>query len=154
MGRPVTHPSLHDDARRLLELLQALVSSALRPILWKRALDLELTDAQAQVLCYTQRHPGCPVSAVARAHAVTLPAISQVVERLAEKRLVLREEDPRDRRATRLRLTREGEALAAELEGARVTGLVAVLRRLSVDERRELIAGLDALVSAAAAPEA
>ena len=154
MGRPVTHPSLHDDARRLLELLPALVSSAFRPILWKRALDLELTYAQAQVLFYTQRHPGCPVSAVARACAVTLPAISQVVERLAEKRLVLREEDPRDRRATRLRLTREGEALAGKLEGARVTGLVAVLGRLSVDERRKLIAGLDALVSAAAAPEA
>jgi len=150
MGRPIAPPSLHDDARRLLELLQAMVSSAFRPILWKRALELELTYAQAQVLFHIQRHPGCPQSSVARAYAVTLPAISQVVERLAQKRLLLREEDPRDRRATRLRLTRDGGALARELEAAQVSGLVAVLGRLSADERRKLIAGLDALVSAAA----
>lgn len=153
MGRPITPPSLHDDARRLLELLQAMVSSAFRPILWKRALELELTYAQAQVLFYVQRHPGCPQSSVARAYAVTLPAISQVVERLAEKRLLLREEDPRDRRAARLRLTRDGDALARELEAAQVAGLVAVLDRLSAAERRKLLAGLDALVSATA-PEA
>lgn len=67
MGRPVSPPSVHDDARRLLELLQAMVSSAFRPILWKRALEMALTYAQAQVLFYVQRHPGCPQSSVARA---------------------------------------------------------------------------------------
>jgi DNA-binding MarR family transcriptional regulator len=86
---------------------------------------------------------------VARAYAVTLPAISQVADRLAEKRFLLRQEDPRDRRATRLRLTREGDALARELEQAQVGGLAALLARLSSDERRKLLAGLDALVSAA-----
>ena len=149
MGRALGHPTLPEDARRLLELLQAMVSSAFRPILWKRALELELTYAQAQVLSYVQRHPGCPMSAVARAYGVTLPAISQVVERVAEKRFLLREEDPRDRRATRLRLTRDGDALVRELEGAQLAGLTGVLTRLSADERRKLIAGLDALVSAA-----
>jgi DNA-binding MarR family transcriptional regulator len=150
MGRSLGHPTLQDDARRLLELLQAMVSSAFRPILWKRALELELTYAQAQVLFYVHRHPGCPMSAVARAYALTLPAISQVVDRVAEKRFLLREGDPRDRRATRLRLTREGDALVRELEAAQIAGLAGVLERLSVDERRKLIAGLDALVSATA----
>jgi len=149
MGRPPTPLGLQDDARRLLELLQAMVSSAFRPILWKRALELELTYAQAQVLFYVQRHPGCPLSAVARAYAVTRPAISQVVDRLAEKRFLVRQEDPRDRRAARLRLTREGDSLARELEDTQVSGLGAVLARLSADERRKLLAGLDALVSAA-----
>jgi DNA-binding MarR family transcriptional regulator len=148
MGRPVPHPGLQDDARRLLELLQAMASSAVRPVLRKRALELELTYAQAQVLFHVHRHPGCPMSAVARAYAVTLPAISQVVDRLADRDLLLRHEDPRDRRATRLRLTREGDALARELEAAQVAGLTAVLGRLSADERRKLLAGLDALVSA------
>jgi DNA-binding MarR family transcriptional regulator len=151
MGRPAPAPSLHHDARRLLELLQGMASSAFRPILWKRALELELTYAQAQVLFYVQRHPGCPLTAVARAYAVTLPAISQVVDRLAEKRFLVRQEDPRDRRATRLRLTREGDSLARELEQAQVGGLAALLARLSADERRKLLAGLDALVSAAGA---
>ncbi len=151
MGRAVTPPTLHDDARRLLALLQAVASSAFRPILWKRALELELTYAQAQVLFHVHRHPGCPMSAVARAYAVTPPAISQVVDRLTEKRFLLRQEDPRDRRATRLRLTRDGDVLVRELEGAQIAGLAAVLDRLSADERRKLIAGLDALVSATAA---
>ena len=88
---------------------------------------------------------------MARAYAVTLPAISQVVDRLAEKRFLVRQEDPRDRRATRLRLTREGDTLARELEQAQVGGLATLLARLSADERRKLLAGLDALVSAAGA---
>ncbi len=151
MGRPVPSPTLRDDSRRLLELLQGLASSAFRPILWKRALELELTYAQAQVLFYVQRHPGCPLSAVARAYAVSLPAISQVVDRLAERRFLARQADPRDRRALRLRLTRDGGGLARELEHAQVEGLAALLARLSPDERRKLLAGLDALVSAAEA---
>src|SRR5437867_516694 len=108
-------------------------STSAPPILWKRALELELTYAQAQVLFYVQRHPGCPLSAVARAYAVTRPAISQVVDRLAEKRFLVRQEDPRDRRAARLRLTREGDTLARELADAQVSGLGAVLARLSMD---------------------
>lgn len=149
MARPVTHLGLHDDARRLLELLHAMVSAAFRPILWKRALELEITYAQAQVLFYIHRHPGAPMSAVARAYAVTLPAISQMADRLAEKRFLMRQEDPRDRRATRLRLTREGDGLARELEDAQVAGLGTVLMRLSAAERRKLLTGLDALVAAA-----
>jgi DNA-binding MarR family transcriptional regulator len=149
MGRAIAHPTLHDDARRLLELLHAMVSSAFRPMLWKRALELELTYAQAQVLSHVQHHPGCLVSDVARAYAVTLPAVSQVVDRLADKRFLVREVDPRDRRATRLRVTRTGDALARALASVQVEGLAAVLAHLSADERRKAIAGLDALVSAA-----
>jgi DNA-binding MarR family transcriptional regulator len=151
MGRPAPSPSPHVDARRLLELLRGLAASAFRPILWKRALELELTYAQAQVLFYVQRHPGCPLTAVARAYGVTLPAISQVVDRLGEKRFLVRPEDPRDRRAARLRLTPEGDGLARELEQAQVDGLAGLLGRLSAEERRKLLAGLDALVSAAGA---
>jgi DNA-binding MarR family transcriptional regulator len=142
-------PTIRHDARRLLELLHAMASSAFRPVLWKRALELELTYAQAQVLFFVERHPGCPPSQVARAYAVTLPAITQVVDRLAERRFLAREENPRDRRTTRLRLTRSGEALAHELEATQVDGLAALLGRLSGEERRKLLAGLDALVSAA-----
>ena len=149
MARPVTRFTLRDDARQLLALLQAMTSSAFRPILWNRALELELTYAQGQVLSYVHRHPGSPMTAIARAYGVTLPAISQVVERLAEKDLLVRREDPRDRRASRLRLTRDGDTLARELEDAQVAGLRAVLGRLSADDRRKLLAGLDALVSAA-----
>lgn len=149
MGRPVSPPTLRDDARRLLELLHATVSSAFRPILWKRAVELELTYAQAQVLFYVHRHPGCLASEVARAYAVTLPAISQVVDRLEEKRFLTRHPDPADRRMTRLRLTREGDALARELEGIQVAGLAAALGRITPEARRKLIVGLDALVAAA-----
>lgn len=149
MGRPVPQPSLRDDARRLLELLHAMASSAFRPVLWKRALELELTYAQAQVLFFVQRHPGCLMSQVARAYAVTLPAISQVVDRLVERRFVVRAENPRDRRGAGLRLTRSGDSLARELEATQVDGLATLLGRLSPDERRKLLAGLDALVSAA-----
>lgn len=85
MARPVTPPSLRDDARRLLELLHALASAASRPVLRKWALDLDLTHAHGQVLRSLRRHPRCLPSEVAR--AVTVPAMSQRVDRLATKRL-------------------------------------------------------------------
>lgn len=149
MGRSASPPTLQNDARRLLELLHATVSSAFRPILWKRALELELTYAQAQVLFYVHRHVGCPSSEVARAYAVTLPAVSQIVDRLADKRLLTRHQDLTDRRVTRLRLSREGDALARELEAIQVAGLAAALGRLSPGARRKLIMGLDALAAVA-----
>lgn len=148
MRGPASTATLREDARRLLELLHAMAASAFRPILWKRAVELELTYAQAQVLLYVQRRPGCPASAVARAFGVTLPAVSRVIERLTDKGLLLRQEDPRDRRQSRLRVTRAGETLARELESVQVAGLAAALRRLSPDARRRALAALGVLVAA------
>jgi DNA-binding MarR family transcriptional regulator len=88
---------------------------------------------------------------VAKAFAVTLPAVTQTVDRLEQKQFVVRAADPADRRAFVLELTRRGAEVAAELQAVRMRGLERVVARLSAAERQQVISGLEALVDAALA---
>lgn len=138
------------EAQRLLELLTTLVGSTFRQILWRKAAELELTYSQSQVLFYVAQHPGCHMGDVAKAFAVTLPAITQTVDRLEQKKLLTRGTDPHDRRAYTLELTPEGKALAGELQTLQIDGLERVLARMSARDRTRAIRGLEALVAASA----
>ncbi len=59
--------------RHLIELLTTLLSSTFRQILWKQALELDLTYSQAQVLFHLARNPKSLVTDVARTFDITLP---------------------------------------------------------------------------------
>ncbi|MBI4240583.1 MAG: MarR family transcriptional regulator [Candidatus Rokubacteria bacterium] len=137
------------DSRHLVELLTTLLSSTFRQILWKQALELELNYSQAQVLFHLAKNPGALMSDAARTFGITLPALTQVVDRLEAKGFLRRHEDSRDRRQVRLLLTREGQALARELEDLQVKGLARVLERLAPADRKDVIRGIERLVSAA-----
>jgi DNA-binding MarR family transcriptional regulator len=139
------------DAERLLELLNALGSTTFRQLLWQKSAPLDLTYAQSQVLFYVGDNPGCRMGDVAKAFAVTLPAVTQTVDRLEQKQFVVRAADPADRRAFVLELTRRGAEVAAELQAVRMRGLERVVARLSAAERQQVISGLEALVDAALA---
>jgi DNA-binding MarR family transcriptional regulator len=139
------------DTERLLDLLNRLLGSTFRQILWRRALELELTYSQSQVLFYVEQNPGCHMGSVARAFGVTLAAVTQVVDRLEQKRLLTRGDDPEDRRVYVLAPTREGKDLVAELRSLQREGLEQVLVRVSTRNRSGLINGLQALVDAASA---
>ena len=137
------------DAQRLLELLNALLGSTFRAILWRKASELELTYSQAQVLFYIEQHPGCYMGEVAKAFDVTLPAITQIADRLEQKQLLTRGTDPADRRVYMLELTSEGKTLVRELHTLQIEGLEAVLARMSTRDRDRVIKGLEAFVQAA-----
>jgi DNA-binding MarR family transcriptional regulator len=139
------------DTERLLELLNALGSTTFRQLLWQKSAPLDLTYAQSQVLFYVGDNPGCHMGDVAKAFAVTLPAVTQTVDRLEQKQFVARSADPADRRAFVLELTRRGAEVAAELQAVRMRGLERVVARLSVVQRQQVISGLEALVDAALA---
>jgi DNA-binding MarR family transcriptional regulator len=141
--------SVSGDTERLLDLLNALGSTTFRQLLWQKSASLDLTYAQSQVLFYAADHPGCRMGDVAKAFAVTLPAVTHTVDRLEEKQLLARGADPGDRRAWVLELTRKGAALAADLQAVRVRGLQRVVARMEPDAREQVIAGLEALVDAA-----
>ncbi len=140
---------LTGDSRHLVDLLTTLLSSTFRQILWKQALELDLTYSQAQVLFHLARNPNSPMTDVARTFGITLPAVTQVVDRLESKRFVERTSSARDRRQVLLTLTKAGQALVRDLEAAQINGLSDVLHRLQPGERKEVIRGLERLVSAA-----
>jgi DNA-binding MarR family transcriptional regulator len=137
------------DTERLLDLLNALGSTTFRQLLWQKSSPLDLTYAQSQVLFYVGDNPGCRMGDVAKAFAVTLPAVTHTVDRLEEKQFVLRAADPADRRAFVLELTRRGTEVAGELQAARMRGLERVVARLTAAQRQQVIGGLEALVEAA-----
>ncbi len=143
------HDDLSDASRHLVDLLTTLLSSTFRQILWKQALELDLNYSQAQVLFLVAKNPGALMGTVARSFGITLPAVTQVVDRLESKGFLERSENPQDRRQVRLFLTREGEGLARRLEALQVEGLGRVLKRLSAADRKDVIHGIERLVSAA-----
>ena len=138
-----------EEAQRLLDLLNALGSTTFRQLLWQRASELDLTYAQSQVLFRLAEHPGSHMGDVAKAFGVTLPAVTHIVDRLEEKGLATRGDHPADRRVYVLDLTRAGKALVEELEAIRLRGMERVLARMSADDRRRVLTGLEALVDAA-----
>src|SRR5437879_6816145 len=138
------------EARHMFELLNSLGGTFFRQLLWQKASDLDVTYAQSQVLFRLAEHPGSHMGDVAKAFGVTLPAVTHIVDRLEEKGLVARGEHPADRRVYVLDLTRAGRALVEELETIRLRGMERVLARMSADDRRQVLTGLEALVDAAA----
>jgi MarR family transcriptional regulator, transcriptional regulator for hemolysin len=137
------------EAQRLLDLLNALGSTTFRQILWQRASELDLTYAQSQVLFYVADHPACHMGDVAKAFAVTLPAVTHIIDRLEQKHFVVRGDHPADRRVYVLELTRQGKSLVHELHTMQTKSLEEVLSRMSIDDRESALRGLEALVEAA-----
>lgn len=86
---------------------------------------------------------------LAKAFGVTLPAVTHIVDRLEEKRFLVRADDLADRRVCVLRLTRRGAQVAEELATLRIRGLERVVARMSPAAREQVIRGLEALVEAA-----
>lgn len=138
------------DAKRLVNMLHALGSTTFRQLLWQKAAELELTYAQSQVLFFVAEHPGCHMGDVAKAFAVTLPAVTHIVDRLEQRQFVVRGTDPGDRRVSVLELTTAGAALAAELHALQLRGVEPVLSGMSAKDRAHVLKGLETLVEAAA----
>ncbi len=146
-ARPAARPGRWSaDARHLLRLLHALGSTTVRQVLWQKASEVDLTDAQSQVLFYVDQRPGCHVGDVAREFGVTMPAATHSIDRLAQKGLLARSADPGDRRVCVLELAWAGQALVRELETLQLGALEQVLTRLSVPDVRRVLRGLETLV--------
>lgn len=124
-----------------------------RQIIWRQAAELELTYSQAQVLYYVEQHPGCRMGKVAKAFGVTVSAITQIVDRLEQKKCLSRGTDPADRRVYTLDLTPAGKALVMELHALQIESLEVVLQRLSARDRARVTKGLEVLLAAASGGE-
>jgi DNA-binding MarR family transcriptional regulator len=145
--------SSRGEAQHLLELLRQMVSLIYRPLLWRKATEFELTRSQAQVLYYVEQHPGCYMGEVAKALDVSVSAITQVVDRLEQKRYISRGTDPSDRRIYTLELTSGGKTQVSELRLLQIESLEEVLGQMTARDRKHVIKGLDALVEAAGRKE-
>jgi DNA-binding MarR family transcriptional regulator len=96
--------------------------------------DLDLTLAQWRVLVVLgEAQDGATISQVAGRIGVTLPATSRQLRRLERRGLVDISRDQRDRRATRVRLTRLGRSARDEVISFRRRKIVQIAESLDLD---------------------
>lgn len=106
-----------------------------------------LAPHHARALRVLSHHGHARPGELARQLRVTPRSVTDVVDTLEERGLVIRRPDPADRRATALSLTMEGERLVEEIDAARRTDAEAYFARLAERDRealRRILADLDA----------
>ena len=137
------------DRVQLVEQVLGLRSELYRSLRPAREwLEVDLTMSQLKVLFLLYSAECASMGQLAASLGVTLSTVTGIVDRLVEHRMVLRDEDPHDRRLVVCRLTREGAAVAERLNHAGNTRLRAVLNRLSLAELHCVVDGLQLLTNA------
>lgn len=101
--------------------------------------------AQARCLQVVSRIEGRKMHDLARALEIKLPAVSQIVDRLVLQGLLERRSDPKDRRVTRVWLTRKAQLLLEEARVARQGRIKAALEQIGPEVSARLVADLQLL---------
>ncbi|HEY77453.1 MAG TPA: winged helix-turn-helix transcriptional regulator [Thermoflexia bacterium] len=111
--------------------------------------EIRVTPSQLLLLDWVAAFPGCPVREIAEGLGLTPPTVSVGVRRLEEAGLVERRPDPRDRRAVRLFLTPQGEALHRRAQAYRRQKAQRLLVGLTPQEQESMLDLLERAISAA-----
>lgn len=98
----------------------------------------------ALLLCLAQERPR-KMSDIAQLLHVSLPAVTNLVDRLEGKRLIRRQAHPTDRRVTLIDLTAGGLGLVAKTQGKTLQILTASYLHRSVAEQRAILEFMHAL---------
>lgn len=110
---------------------------------------IPITPAQLILLDWIAAHPGCRIREVATGLGLTPPTISVGVQRLERLGLLVRKNDPGDRRAVQLNLTPQGKELHRRVQEFRRRKARWLLAGLSGEERETLLALLERAIAAA-----
>lgn len=89
--------------------------------------------------CIAENEAGCNMSELAEASNQVSATMTGIVDRLEDRGLVMRERDPRDRRAQRVALTPAGKALMQQIRRHKQAWIGQFLSTLSPEERRLMI---------------
>lgn len=107
---------------------------------------LDLTIMQLKGLLFLDARGLMTIGELANVLAISRPSASILIEQLVQRGLVVREEDPLDRRRTLIRLTAQADALVCSLYQGNETFMQAWLNRLSNADLAALTRGIAALV--------
>ncbi len=138
--------------------LQAQVHDRAVGMVGPMPLPPDLTMQQVRVLGCVVKEPGLSGHELGKRIGVSAPTASGLVERLVEKGLIARVDDPDDRRVRRLHPTTEGLAVIREMDSMFARSLGALIEHLSLEDldllRRGTLAMLSALDRAIASANA
>ena len=103
---------------------------------------------QLRVLGFVSRNPGAGVSDVAAHLDVTNPTASVLVDRLVKKSLLVRQEDPSERRRTLLTITDNGAEVLEDARSKAQLMVAQVLKTQSPEQLSKINEGLAILAEA------
>jgi DNA-binding MarR family transcriptional regulator len=109
-----------------------------------------LTLSQLKILMLLSRSGGMSGSELAESIGVGLAALSGMVDRLVANDLVIRQEDPHDRRVRRISLSKPGAELIGSIITAGTEKQSRLLSRLSAEELLLVAQAMQVLVRVAA----
>jgi DNA-binding MarR family transcriptional regulator len=100
-------------------------------------LDYDLTLQQLRTFAYILAHGQTPISKVADALGIKPNVATGIIQRLVDRELVERREDPQDRRIRLVTVTSRGLALIDELGGIVLSKTRELLEQLSDEQLRQ-----------------
>lgn len=104
-----------------------------------------------QVLALLEMHDALPMGRLAEELDVALPNATGLVNRMEERGLIARRDDPTDRRLVLVALTDDGRRLVGELEAERRERMRRLFERLDPTQQARLLQSVADLTAAAAA---
>lgn len=107
--------------------------------------DLGLTTAEARTLIYIAMLGEVRQFKIAERMNVEPMTTSKVIDRLEERGLVERRQDPADRRAKLVRMTPGGEAMVGDIDTQTAAMREDMMAGLAPDQREAMISGLRAV---------
>jgi DNA-binding MarR family transcriptional regulator len=112
----------------------------------------DMSMTAAATLGRLEREGPSRLTTLAVHEGVTQPAMTQLISRLQDAGLAVREADPTDGRVVQVTITDEGRATLARRRARRAEQLAGVLAQLSAEQRTALAAALPALDALVSAP--
>ncbi len=127
------HEVLPEIGRRLYALVAEHPKVAGRPL------------GQIKAMLYLYRQGQCTVSEIAAKVGVSMPAASELIDRLVDDGFVERQVNPADRRQVLVRLTPQAQAYGTEIHALRRAQIQTTLDRLLPEHREAFVRGLTVL---------
>ena len=108
----------------------------------------DLTMQQVRVLSHIAKDPGITGHELGDRLSVSAPTASGLIDRLVEKGLIIRVDDPDDRRVRRLHPTELGLDVIRQMDSMFGRALGVVIERLSLEDLQLLLRGSQAMLNA------
>jgi len=112
--------------------------------------DLDVSQAEAHVLAHLHEAGPARISELHERFGHRRSTLTSVLDRLEQRALITRNNDPTDRRSFVVNLTPKGRSVAATVHGALLEIERAALAGLSEAKRAQVQAALDAFAASAA----
>jgi DNA-binding MarR family transcriptional regulator len=113
----------------------------------------EITPSLMECLQYVYLHAASPIRQIASGLEISLPAVSQLVERLVKKGLVTRTESEVDRRLTNVDLTIAGRELVKQMRQRKSEWFESILKAMPEDDKTSFRNGIEGFLRIALANE-